>query len=371
MRTRPPPATAWAVIILATLLACGAGFISLGEGGLIAWRNAVLLLTGQAAGSLIVLAAGHLLANDWVEAVRDELEPAAWTIVPLAVLALPLTRLAVPDAPAIIPADLMTDARQSWFHDGAIFVRTCILFGGLAGLSIWVSKAGERRFVSAIALAIAAIFFAIGSADWLLLSRPFWWSTLIPFALLVNQMSAALALGFISNLVQREKGDEHAFRSLASGLLALALLSLWVWFSVYLIAWFGNQPDEAGWFLHRMRGTGTLLLGIWLSGNLLGVAILMFSRRRRWSMTAASAGMLAGYIAGMLWLLYPAGLRPLALSDLIPIGVLAGLWLVWLALGQRYYDAAHSGSRSASVIHARSSGSEGGQRSSSPSSENK
>lgn len=338
---RAPPALVWGLLVIVTIAAAAGCALFAEEWTLFAWRQGIISLAALSAGSLILLCIGHLLANDWVESVRDELEPASWTIGVIGVLALPLIGFGVPDASAIIPSAEMTAARALWFAPDWILARTVLVFAAWIAAAGFVAAHGENRTVSAAALGVTAFGFVVASADWVLLSVPFWWSTLLPFALLVTQMGAGLALAFVTNLAQREPTDEVAFRSLSTGLLSLALLILWVWFAQYLVAWFGNQPDESGWYVLRLEGLGTPLLIAWAGGLAVAVAILIFTRRRNKAMLAASGAIFISHLAGMTWLLFPASSNPPTIGSAALIAGLSLLWLVWLWAGQRLYDATH------------------------------
>ena len=354
-----------AVLGFLTLGAAAAGHLFSSPGLLEAWRFSATILVSLAVGSLMLVTIGHLLANEWLDAVRDELEPASWTIGVLLILGLPLLGMALPDAGTVIPAAELTQQRLAWFAPGQLLFRLA------AALAIWIAVAGfvaaygESRLVSAIGLGLAAAASTIAVADWILLSRPFWWSGLFPFAFIVTQLGAGLALAFVANLIQRERSEEEDFRSLASGLLTLALLTLWVWFAQFLIAWFGNLPDAALWHLTRTEDEGGLLIAGAGSAYAAAALLLILFTRHRMVMLAASALMLGGYVAGMIWLLRPAGLGGASTLDFAVFGGLALLWLGWLALGQLFYDATHGSSGSSN--QRRSTGASGGQSRTSPS----
>lgn len=336
-----PSAWTWAGLGLITLAVAAAGALFAGEETLFAWRQGILSLAALSAGSLVLLCIGHLLANNWVESVRDELEPASWTLGVIAVLAIPLIGVGTPDAAAIIPEVEMTGARATWFSPGGIVLRTLLVFAAWIAAAGFVAAHGENRLVSALALGATASGFVVASADWVLLSVPFWWSTLLPFALLVTQMGAGLALAFVTNIAQREQTDEAAFRSLSTGLLGLALLIFWVWFAQYLVAWFGNQPDESAWYVLRTAGIGTPLLIAWATGLAIAVTILILTRRRTKAMLWASGALFVSHLAGMTWLLFPASANPPTIGSAALIAGLSVLWLAWLWAGQRLYDATH------------------------------
>lgn len=318
----------WIALAVATLIAVAAGFAL--DGLLAAWKWAIVLLAGLALGSLALFMVGRILGNDWHEAIDDELIPAAWTILLVALLALPLIALPTPDAVAIIGEAAMAPLRSLWFDPAAIQARIVSAFLLWIALCAVTLRRGAPRWVSAVGLALLAASFSSASIDWVLLAEPFWWSSLFPFAFAIAQMTAALAIAFVVHLAQGEKAPEHRLRSLASALLALALLELWLWFVQYLIAWMANLPAEAAWYAARREGSALLVAAAML--QIAGIVILIGFDRTRVAMLCASVALLAAHLFHGLWLLRPSA----AGWPVIPILVL--LWSGWLVAGVRHYD---------------------------------
>lgn len=205
------------------------------------------------------------------------------------------------------------------------------------GLMILVTRRGRNRTASAIGLAILAPTVALASIDWVLARSPVWMSSLFGFAFAVSQLLAGLALAFIINLAQGEHPNAGRFRSLATALLSLALLSFWVWFVQFLIAWMGNLPEEARWYLARRPGS-VILVAVSAASLLAAVVLLMPFRRSRWRLLAASSLILIHHGAHMIWLVRPGWrLDGDCLALVVPV-VLGGLWLMWLVVGAGVCD---------------------------------
>ncbi len=323
------------ILSLATAATVAAGFAFADDALLAAWRLAVTLTGGIAVGALGLLAIGRLLANDWHDAIKDELLPMAATAPLLAILAAPLI-LAAPDTPAALFGEALTPARAVWFQPEARQWRLAVcLLAWLVATVLLVRS--ERHAAAAIALALTVAGALVATVDWVMVAQPLWWSNLLPFCVSVTQLGGALALAYVVNLLQRETLDDAPGRSLASGLVALALLGLWVWYAQFLTAWNGDLPAEARWYAARM-GPGAPLLAAAAAAQAAGAAVLVVLSRKKWTMLAAAALMLFAYVAHGLWLLRPARMNPATPLDLAVLAGVTALWLAWLAWAAALHD---------------------------------
>jgi hypothetical protein len=336
---------------LATLLTVAGGLLLADPVLLSAWRLAITMIGGLAIGGLALLAIGQLLSNAWTDAIRDELLPMAATLPIVVLLAVPLALLAPEPAHVLFGGDL-TGARAAWFTPEARQLRLGLCVAALTGAVALLARRHRRDSVaSAIGLAVTALAAVVLAVDWIMVVKPIWWSRLLPFCVTVGQLGAALALAFLLNLAQRETVTDPRNRSLSSALLAVALLGLWVWYAQYLVAWSGNLPAEAAWYLARMEAAGPLLVAA-AAAQVGAVPALLFFRRNRAVTLAASLLMVAAYLLHSAWLLRPSGTAPLALIDVLVLAWLGTLWLGWLVLALRLYDRLHgAGSPSQGSVH--------------------
>ncbi|PWG01369.1 hypothetical protein [Sphingosinicella humi] len=302
-----------------------------------AWLLAVVIVAGLAVGSLGLLMIGRLLGRDWVTPMDDELEPAAYTIPLVAILALPL---AFQSFYAWDGAAALADSHprlSGWFERDLILLRSLgyfLLWSALA----WLAAARPKAHGwNAAGLLLLLPTVGLAGLDWVLTRQPFWWTSLFGFAFAVSQLPAALALAFLANTLQREHVGHAHDRSLVSALLVLALLTLWLWFTQYLAAFMGNLPAEAAWYQARLVDGRWIPLA--LAAGLLGGAILLLvqGHRGRWVVLVASGLILAQHFFHMGWLLRPAGTPALGLLDLLALVLIGGVWgLAWLLLMRRH-----------------------------------
>ena len=244
-----------------------------------AWLFAVMIVAGLAVGSLGLLMLGRLLGRDWVTPMDDELEPAGLTMPLVAVLALPL---AVEAFYRWDIAALLAESRprlSDWFERDLILLRSFGYFLLWSALAWLVAARPRAQGWNAAGLALLVPTVGLAGMDWILAREPFWWTSLFGFAFAVSQLPAALSLAFLANTLQREHVSHTHDRSLTSALLTLALLTLWLWFTQYLVAFMGNLPAEAAWYEARLTEGRWIALAV-AATMLFGAIILLVQRHR-------------------------------------------------------------------------------------------
>ncbi len=314
-----------------------------------AWLFAVVIVAGLGVGSLGLLMVGRLLGRDWVTPMDDELEPAAYTIPLVAVLALPLAFESFYRWDAGAAIAVSHPRLSDWFERDFILLRSLGYFLLWSALVLLTATRPKAHGWSAAGLLLLAPTVGLAGMDWVLAREPFWWTSLFGFAFAVSQLPAALALAFLANIVQREHIGHAHDRSLVSALLVLALLTLWLWFTQYLAAFMGNLPAEAAWYQARLVGGRWLPLAV--SAAMLGSAILLLvqGHRGRWIVRVASGLILGQHLLHMGWLLRPAGTPALGLLDLLALVLIGGAWgLAWLLLMRRHDAQRRQSGRSGS-----------------------
>lgn len=333
-----PPSYAWLATagagLVVSVLAIVLGSPALAE----LWLLVFVVLAGFGAASLGLLMIGHLLGETWLEPVRDELEPASWTMPLLAILALPLAfglDALFPWADQR-PAPGVPTLRDVWLTPAFFLIRSAAYIGIWTWLAVAVTRAGSHRGLSAAGLALLAATFSLASVDWVLSREPAWWSSLGAFALSVNQLLAALAAAILVTTARQGHPESEALESLERTLLTFALLSLWVWFSQYLVVWMGNLPEEAAWLLARLGDTGAVTAAVTAAvlGTLVAAIVLLIpSRLRRWRVLSACVLILVHHIGYMVWLFRPVRASALGLGEAALLAGMIAVWAAWLWLG--------------------------------------
>lgn len=332
----------WKSLVLVGLAVAvtSAGLVLPNAGMREAWLLAVIILSGFVVASLGLLMIGHLLGDVWLAPIRDELEPASWTMPLLALLALPLATAIGQLYPWVAGAAELPSRRQAYLAEDWFVVRAALCLAVWVGLSVLIARAGPHRGASALGLALLAATFSIASVDWVMSREPHFWSSLFAFAFAVSQLLAALAAAILTSVVRQGHPERVELQSLERALLTLALLAAWTWFSQFLVVWMANLPDEAAWYVARRGSWAWLETWVAVPVLLLAIALLIPSRARRTRLLAACVLVLVHHVARMIWIIRPAARSETSLlADVIVLAMVGAVWVAWFATGlARYGD---------------------------------
>jgi len=175
---------------------------------------------------------------------------------------------------------------------------------------------------------------------------PAWYSDLLGVYLAAGSFLAGFAATTLGTLRLRSQGrlpgvGPDSLHNLGAWMFAFTAFWAYIAYAHYLLMWYGNLPDEAGWYRLRLQG-GWLRLSQTL-------AILRFAlpfvlllpraakadpRRLAW----ASGIILGGHLLDMAWLILPSIGLPLRLGRVeASVALLLGsLALGWWARADRW-----------------------------------
>jgi hypothetical protein len=204
--------------------------------------------------------------------------------------------------------------------------------------------AEQRRRWSGVALALYGLTITFAAIDWLMSLEPQWFSSIFGVLVAAGQVLTALAFAIVV-LVWLMRQPAWAALAPAGrindlGNLLLAAVLLWAYlaFAQYLIIWSGNIPEEATWYLHRLRGGWRwVALFLLLVHFALPFAVLLSGRVKRQGRLLAlvAATVLVADLVHLFWLVAPtfhAGSFYVHWLDLITPLAIGGLWVaafVW------------------------------------------
>jgi hypothetical protein len=296
-----------------------------------AWLLGIILLAGVSVGALALLLTGHILGEAWLQPIRAELEAIADLVPMVAILALPI--LANPGALYRWVGGDTGTADRDWLNP-EFFVLRSVLY-----LAIWIAIASlaKRRdrlpVASGIGIVILIPSVSLFALDWLASREPDWISGLYGPAFAVSQLLAAMGLGLLLTLIRPGHPGRVAVESLRTALLALALLTLWTWFSQFVIVWMADLPPEAAWYLLR-AGPWLVLQYIAVPGLLVAIVLLVPPHAGPLRLMVIAGLLLVQHFAHLIWLIRPTAMHTVpALVDIAVLAVLVGLWLVFLSVG--------------------------------------
>ena len=308
----------------------------------------------------------HLVGGGWGLPIRRPMESAGVTLVPLAILFLPIA-LGLPHLyewarPDVVNADELLKSKADYLNPGFFLARTAVYFAVWMLLALLVdrlSAAQDRRSdfrpsrslgalggPGLILLFLTATFAAI---DWMMSLEPHWVSSIYGAMVVVGQGLATLSMLVL--IVTRMSDRSPMDRAVTHGRLhdignlMLAFTMLWAYmsFSQYLIIYSGNLPEEIPWYLRRARGPWQWFgLGLIVFHFFLPFFVLLFRENKRYgkALARAAAWILVMHWVNLVWLIVPASLEApskghvgvpiawgtvfLSLASVVGVG---GIWL--------------------------------------------
>jgi len=297
------------------------------------WLVAFAIWSCVPIGSMILLLIHRLTDGEWGWAAAPVLRPAA-AMVPLVALAFVPVLVALPDIypwaadPSAIPADV-----ARWYLNAPSFlIRGLITLGGWSLLGIVFAAGLGSRLLAGLGLAFFGLTISLVAVDWYLSLEPNYVATAFAATIAIQQMLAALA---VTALIGTLTIDGKVAGDLGALLLATLLGVVYLELMTFVVAWYGDQPEKAAWFLKRESfGWISILIIALMAGAVLpfGMLLVKAVRRSRRGLRAAGALILFGTILHFAWLLVPAfdvQAGPIAVAG---VGV-AALTLISLVIG--------------------------------------
>jgi hypothetical protein len=336
-----------------------------------AWLVGWLYWLGISLGCLALLMIQHLSAGGWGLVARRVFEAAARTLPLLLLLGVPLFWFGLeplyvwarPDTAASDLVRELLEHKAPYLNPGFFWARFASYFAVWLGLTWLLTRLSDRqdrtgevglsramRMVAGPGLVLYAFAITFAAVDWLMSLEPEWFSTIYGAIFFGGLGMASLAFVILMGLwlwrrepLRRFLVEVH-FHDYGKLMFAFVLLWTYFSFSQFLIIWSGNQAEEIGWFLDRMRPPGWGTLGALLLVFHFAVPFaLLLSRdlkRNPRRLAWVAAGLLVVHWADLYWQAVPA-LRPEGFTfgplDVAAPVAIGGLWLAWFAwqLGRR------------------------------------
>jgi hypothetical protein len=297
------------------------------------WLVAFAIWSCVPIGSMILLLIHRLTGGEWGRAAAPVLRPAA-AMIPLVALAFMPVLVALPDIypwaaePSAIPADV-----ARWYlNQPSFLIRALITLGGWSLLGIVFAAGLGSRLLAGLGLAFFGFTISLVAVDWYLSLEPNYVATAFAAMIAIQQLLAALA---VAALIGAPTTDGKVAGDLGALLLATLLGVVYLELMTFVVAWYGDLPEKATWFLKR-AGIGwiSILIIALVVGAVLpfGMLLVKAVRRSRRGLRAAGALILFGTSLHFAWLLVPAfdvQAGPIAVAC---VGV-AALALISLVIG--------------------------------------
>lgn len=301
------------------------------RGWLLAWTIA----SAVPVGALVLLLVHRITGGRWGEALAPVLRPAA--------LCLPLAAL------AFLPVMLGLGAIYSWAAGGAVAarpdvaryylepllfdLRATVTLAGWSALAVLIATGRCNRLAAGLGLAFFGLTISLAAVDWILSLAPHYVSSAFAAGIAVESMLAALA--FAAVVSPGRLGAQDA-SDLATLMLATLSGTVYIALMAFIVAWYGDLPAKAAWYLRRGE---TPWLAVILTG-LIGGAVIPFGlmllgavRRSRAALRPVGLLLLLGVALHRAWLILPA-FEDASEAAFVGVGALALMGVLGLPLAR-------------------------------------
>lgn len=306
-----------------------------------------LFWVGISLGCISLLLLHNLTGGQWGRLIRRPLEAGALTIVPMAILFVPIgfgLKTLYPWADsAIVAADRALQHKAPYLNPVAFLLRSGISFVLWITLAYLLNLAASIRdrkggqapgwLYSMSGPALAIVFFtgSFVAMDWGMSLEPDWYSTIYGVMVIVGWalLTFAMMIFTISLLARSEPVASAATpgRLQDLGNLMLAFVMLWAYmaFSQFLIIWSGNLTEEIPWYLRRLRGGWEYVaFALVLFHFFVPFFALLFRDLKRNSQVIiwVATAVIVMHLVDLAWLVLPARGEALGTGPRIPWGAL-------------------------------------------------
>ena len=291
---------------------------------------------GLALGCMGLTMLHHLVGGSWGLVVRRPMESGGMTLVPLAILFVPLAlglSWLYPWArPEEVAHDPQLQHKSLYLNVGFYLVRTVgyfVIWFVFAFVLNHLSSDQDRRAdhrpsgwlqsLSGPGLALLFLTGTFSAIDWLMSLEPHWSSTIYGSLVIVGEALATLAMMiavvvFLSaDQPMAEAATPDRLNDLGNLMLAFTMIWAYMSFMQYLIIWCGNLPEEIPWYLRRTRGGWQwVALALSLFHFFLPFFVLLFRESKRQSRLIVQVAILvlAMHWVDLIWLVVPASSDP-------------------------------------------------------------
>jgi hypothetical protein len=306
------------------------------------WANVLLnnlLFLGIALGGAFFLAAHRIAWSGWHTALQ-RIPEALTSFLPVAFLLMALIFFGMKDLYHWSQADIhdpVLEAKSAWLNLPFFFIRMVLYFAGWIVLTRGMRKQTDalmdsgdikfhkrRRIFAGLFLVFFAITVSTSSWDWIMSIDAHWYSTIFGWYVFIGMFVTSLAFMIVLIWFLKRVGYLSFIRvdhlhDLGKLLFAFSIFWTYLWFSQYLLIWYGHIPEETAYFIQRREDFEFLFflnLGLNFLVPFFGLMKLDMKRKLNW-MAGIAGVVLIGH-----WMDYFQMIMPGAAGEHAGIGVL-------------------------------------------------
>jgi hypothetical protein len=293
----------------------------------VGWLIAFLIWSSIPIGALVLSLIYRLTGGRWAIAMAPTLRGGLACLPLLLLFFLPILL----GLKSLYPWSRVADAAAK---DVATFYLNApgFVLRGLVALGVWsliavlLLRGRATSLIAGLGLAFYGLAVCLLSVDWALSIDPRFADSAFGAEIAIQQIMTALAA---AAFLQPEQAIDGARGDLGALLLALCLGALYLALMTLIVKWYGDQPDDAAWYLVRAKGPLLALgLGALCLGAVTPIAALSWERVRLnpvW-LRAIGAAALVGVVLHDFWFVAPESVWS-AFAGIAALVAMAGISL--------------------------------------------
>jgi hypothetical protein len=271
------------------------------------WLVAFAIWSMVPIGSMTLLQIHRLTGGEWGRVAAPVLRPAA-AMFPLVALAFVPVLVEMPDIYpwAADPSTIPSDVAQWYLSEPTFALRAIIALAGWSVLGVVFAVGLGSSLLAGLGLAFYGLTVSLVAVDWYLSLEPHYVSSAFAAMIAIQQLLAAVA---VTVLIGTPLIEGKVAGDLGALLIATLLGVVYLELMTFVVAWYGDLPAKAAWFVTR-SGFGWIAV---LSTAIAFGAVLPFGmllvkaiRCSRLGLRIAGGLILSGSTLHFLWLLVPA-----------------------------------------------------------------
>ena len=317
----------------------------------------LFLWIGAGFGGSYLLMTHHLTGGRWGWWIRRLLESLSLSVVPLALLFVPLlfgVRVIYPWTQGQTVHPHAVD--DSWTYlNVPFFVTRSVVYAAIwcvvtLLLYRWSTRQDrddtvdlQRRLTRISSFGLIAMILTVSFAaiDWIASANPHWPSTVFGLYVVAGQTMTALSLIIILMSAapqlepERTRMSPDRWHDLGNLQLLVVILYAYLAYAQYFIIWNGNLPHEITWYVQRQTGGWLAVVALLaILHFLVPFAALLFRsvKRNPRSLAAVAWIVLAARMLDSAWFVLPSFERTTWLTILTLVVVLIGVGGLWMGL---------------------------------------
>lgn len=306
------------------------------------WANVLLnnqMFLGIALGGAFFLAVHRIAWSGWHTALQ-RIPEALTSFLPVAFLLMLLVFFGMEDIYHWSHKDLhdpVLEGKSAWLNVPFFFIRMVLYFAGWIMLTRGMRKNTDalmnsedikfhnrRKIFAAVFLVFFGITVSTSSWDWIMSIDAHWYSTIFGWYVFIGMFVCSLAFMIILIWFLKRTGYLAFIRvdhmhDLGKMLFAFSIFWTYLWFSQYLLIWYGHLPEETTYFIQRQEHFEFLFflnLGLNFVVPFFGLMKLNLKKKLNW-LAAVAGVVLIGH-----WIDYFQMIMPGAVGEHAEIGLL-------------------------------------------------